>query len=273
MSDTPTISELQLERLALGELPPAEATALRARLTAADQARLAAITTSNAEILAAHPPAAVRREVERRRAAQRRAPRALWLATPLAAAAATALVLWPVDPPIEAPAPEPATQVVTPPRPDPGATRMDPGATRIKGQEPHILVYRQAGDQAVPLTEPAEARAHDRLQLGYVAAGALHGVLVSLDGASVVTLHYPASETASTALQQGGPVPLGSSYELDAAPAFERFILVTADRPIDPASIITATQLLTGQPQPATTPLVLPPELRQRSFLLRKVAP
>ncbi len=266
MSDTPTISELQLERLALGELPPAEATALRARLTAADQARLAAITTSNAEILAAHPPAAVRREVERRRAAQRRAPRALWLATPLAAAAATALVLWPVDPPIEAPAPEPATQVVTPPRPD-------PGATRIKGQEPHILVYRQAGDQAVPLTEPAEARAHDRLQLGYVAAGALHGVLVSLDGASVVTLHYPASETASTALQQGGPVPLGSSYELDAAPAFERFILVTADRPIDPASIITATQLLTGQPQPATTPLVLPPELRQRSFLLRKVAP
>lgn len=266
MSDTPPIPELQLERLALGELPPAEAAALRARLTAADQSRLAAIAASNIEILAAHPPAAVRREVERRRAAQRRAPRVLWLATPLAAAAATALVLWPVDPPIEEPPAEPALAVVTPPRPE-------PGTTRIKGQEPHILVYRQSGDQAVPLQEPAEARAHDRLQLGYVAAGALHGVLVSLDGAGVVTLHYPASETTSTALQQGGPIPLESSYELDAAPAFERFILVTADAPIDPASIITATRLLTRQPQPDSAPLVLPPGLRQRSFLLRKVAP
>lgn len=265
MSDTPPTSELQLERLALGELPPAEAAALRARLSDADHTRLAAIAASNAEILAAHPPAAVRREVERRRAAQRRAPRVLWLATPLAAAAATALVLWPVDPPIDDPPPEPAIEAVAP--------RPDPGTTRIKGQEPHILVYRQDGEQAVPLSEPAEARAHDRLQLGYVAAGALHGVLLSLDGAGVVTLHFPASETSSTALQQGGAVPLDRSYELDAAPAFERFILVTADAPIDPASIITATRLLTRQPQPATAPLVLPPELRQRSFLLRKVAP
>ncbi len=267
MSDTPKLSDLQLERLALGELPAAEATTLRARMSPADQARLAAIATSNAEILAAHPPAAVRAEVLRRRAAAtRRAPRVLWLATPLAAAAATALVLWPGDPPIDEPSPEPAIQHTAP-------VLADPGTTRIKGQEPHLLVFRQEGEQAVPLREPAEARPRDRLQLSYVAAGAPYGVVLSLDGAGVVTLHFPASDTAPTTLQQGGAVALEQSYELDAAPEFERFILVTADAPIHTATIVAAARQLAGAPQAASAPLVLPYELRQRSFLLRKVAP
>lgn len=268
MNDTPKISDLQLERLALGELPAPEAAALRARLSELDHARLAAIATSNLEILAAHPPAAVRAEVERRRAATRSAPRLLWLATPLAAAAATALVLWPADPPIDPaidePLPEPAIQTPSIP---------DPGTTRIKGLEPHLLVFRQEGESAVPLQEPADAQPRDRLQLSYVAAGARFGVVLSLDGAGVVTLHYPASETAATTLQQGGAVPLDRSYELDAAPEFERFVLVTADTPLHTATILAAAKQLAGSPQAATAPLVLPLELRQRSFLLRKVAP
>lgn len=268
MSDTPKVPDLQLERLALGELPPAEAAALRARLDPADHARLTAIASSNAEILAAHPPAAVRAEVERRRAARRSAPRVLWLATPLAAAAATALVLWPTDPSLpealDEPLPEPALQTIP---------IADPGTTRIKGLEPHLLVFRQEGEQAVPLREPAEARPRDRLQLSYVAAGAPFGVVLSLDGAGVVTLHYPASETASTTLQQGGPIPLDSSYELDAAPEFERFFLVTAATPLHTATIVAAAKQLSGSPQAATAALVLPFELHQRSFLLRKVAP
>lgn len=268
MSDTPKLSELQLERLALGELPPAEAASLRARMSDADHARLAAIHSSNAQILADHPPAAVRAEVLRRSAARRSPPRVLWLATPLAAAAATALVLWPADPAIDEPSSEPALSTT-----GSEPVRADPGTTRIKGQEPHLVVFRQEGDLAVPLREPAEARPRDRLQLSYVAAGAPHGVILSLDGAGVVTLHFPADDTAPTTLQQGGAVALERSYELDAAPDFERFILVTADTPLHAATILAAARQLAGAPQAATAPLVLPSELRQRSFLLRKVAP
>jgi hypothetical protein len=210
----------------------------------------------------------VRAEVERRRAATRSAPRLLWLATPLAAAAATALVLWPADPPIDPaidePLPEPAIQTPSIP---------DPGTTRIKGLEPHLLVFRQEGESAVPLQEPAEAHPRDRLQLSYVAAGARTASSSPSTAPASSPSTTPPARPPPTTLQQGGAVPLDRSYELDAAPEFERFILVTADTPLHTATILAAAKQLAGSPQAATAPLVLPLELRQRSFLLRKVAP
>ena len=59
-----------LERLAAGELPEEQALGLRARLDAqGEDERLAALVTSNAEILAALPVARVVPEIERRAAA------------------------------------------------------------------------------------------------------------------------------------------------------------------------------------------------------------
>lgn len=258
---------LPLERLALGDLQARERAALESRVGGDIEARLAAIAASNAEILREHPPARVRAEVERRLAttrARRSAP-ALWLAAPLAAAAVAALVLWP-DPTIELDAlvasAEPAIIVAG-----------DPGDTRAKGIEPHLVVHRQEGERTVPLVPGAEARARDLLQISYVAAGAAHGVMLSIDGGGVVTLHHPLRVDVSTALLQTGAVPLPQSYELDAAPDFERFILVTADTPLDPAQVLAAARRLAGGPGAASAPLPLPPGLRQRSFLLRKIAP
>lgn len=250
-------SELPLERLALGELSPAEQAALKRRLGDLEP-RLAALQASNAEILAAHPPARVRAELERRLTPRPR-PRVIWLALPLAAAAVAAVMLWP-DPVVEAPLV--ASRVVA-----------DPGETRIKGQAPHLVLHRQEGDRTVQLAEPAQARAHDRLQVSYVAAGASHGVVLSIDGDGVVTLHHPAGPDATTSLQQTGAVALPQSYELDAAPGFERFVFVTAATPLDPARVLAAAQLLATSPAARSAPLALPATWQQHSFLLSKVAP
>ena len=265
MSEDRKLPELQREQLALGELAPAQRDALLQRPGTEDE--LAALRASNAEILAAHPPAVVMAEV-RRRAARHRARRSvpartLWLVPAFAAAAAAAFVLWPGD---EVPGPKDSL-IASHVRP------QDPGETRIKGLEPHLLVHRQEGERTVLLAEPALARAHDRLQLSYVAAGAAHGVVLSIDGGGVVTLHAPASAGGSTVLQQDGAIALPRSYELDAAPGFERFLFVTADEALDVARIEQAARALAGTADAASAPLELPQTWRQRSFLVRKVTP
>jgi hypothetical protein len=263
MSEERDIPELQREQLALGELSAARREALLQRPDT--EARLAALRASNAEILAAHPPAVVIAELRRRAArhrADRRVPaRALWLVPTFAAAAVAAFVMWPAE---DVPRDSLIASRVRPP---------EPGETRIKGLEPHLLVHRQEGERAVLLAEQARARAHDRLQLSVVAAGARHGVVLSIDGNGVVTLHAPGSAAEPTALQQDGAVALPRSYELDAAPGFERFILVTADEPLDVTRIEQAARAVAGAADAASKPLALPEGWRQRSFLVEKVTP
>lgn len=260
MNDERKPPELHLEQLALGELPEPQRTALLQRPDT--DARLSALSEDNAQILAAHPPALVAAALRRRRDRRPAPARTLWLAAPtLAAAAVAAFVLWPAE---DVPKDSLVASRVRPP---------DPGETRIKGLEPHLLVHRQEGERTVPLAEPAQARAHDRLQLSYVAAGAAHGVVLSIDGSGVVTLHAPTGVDGSTALVQDGAVTLPQSYELDAAPGFERFIFITAPGPIDVARVESAAQALARSPDAALAPLPLPPDHAQRSFLIRKVAP
>ena len=259
MSETPKPSSLQLEQLAAGE-----------RDGVADAEALAALRASNAEILAAYPPQQVATEVRRRLALRRVAAsssrpqrRVLWLGLPtLAAAAVVLVVVWPGPP--DAVTPEPPVLRDTSP-----ATTGD----RVKGLAPHLRIHRQAGDSAELLRAPARALAGDVLQVSYVAAGASDGVVVSLDGAGAVTLHHPTSTAGSTALQQDGAIRLGRAYELDDAPAFERFVFVTANAPIDPRQVVAAAEALMRQPDPASGRLALPERWAQSSFLIKKVAP
>ncbi len=93
-------------------------------------------------------------------------------------------------------------------------------------------MYRQVGDRAERLAPDAPARAGDVLQLRYDASGQRYGMIASLDGAGVVTLHFPAAEDAATAVA-AKPTTLPQAYALDDAPRFERFFFLTADEPID----------------------------------------
>jgi hypothetical protein len=77
------------------------------------------------------------------------------------------------------------------------------------------------------------------LQVSYVALGRPYGVIFSIDGAGVVTLHHPTSAEGEQALVDlDGAVPLPSAYELDDAPRFEKFFFVTALHPLDVTAIL-----------------------------------
>jgi hypothetical protein len=227
-----------LERIAAGDLPPERAEALRRRLEAEEGGgeRLAGLASSNAEILAAHPPAEMARAIRGRAAAE--------TAKGAAAGAAPARSFWVVGAPALAFATAIAAVFFLPPARPGGSVATAPivatGGTddgdRIKGLEPRLRIYRKVGKlgKKVELLEDgAAARPGDELQLAYVAAGRRYGAVLSLDGAGRVTFHLPVGGGAPAAvpLRAQGEVSLPASYQLDAAPRFERFLFVTSDTP------------------------------------------
>ncbi len=239
-----------VERLHAGDLPPGEAEAVRARLEAeGGLGRLAALDADDAAFAAAHPPGPALGEIRRRagllgpsRAAARR--RLLVPALAAAAAAVVAVVLLPRQPELD---------------------------VRLKGLAPHLEVYRQRpGGEPEALAAGAAVRAGDVLQLSYVAASAAYGVVVSVDGRGAVTLHLPEGGGRAVALRRGGAVALAHSYQLDDAPGFERFFLVTGRAPFDASAVVEAARRIAALGAAETAPLDLPAELAQQAVLLRK---
>lgn len=248
-----------LERVVLDEVPPELADEVRQILdeNPAERARLAELERSNAEILSELPPARVAAEVARRagspgglalmfsvirpggpRLNARR--RVLALSSSLAVAAGVVLVAVAVG------------RQVGPSEPVAGGGDTGHGQTRevttAKG-DPRLILHRKGEGEAPELPREAVVGAGDRIQVKYVTGGRRHGAILSIDGRGVVTLHFPADERGSTLLRQDGPVPLDHSYELDDAPAFERFVFVTSDEPIRVADVLASARSLAGDPQ------------------------
>jgi hypothetical protein len=149
--------------------------------------------------------------------------------------------------------------------------------SRIKGTEtidvskPHILVHRKANDTVELLESGDKASAGDLLQIAYVSAGAPYGVIFSIDGRGVITLHYPESEETEPILDQNKKILLSSSYELDDAPDFERFFFITSKSKIDVKTILNSAKVLAKQPKTSdTAELDLPDLLSQYSLLINK---
>jgi len=276
-----------LERVAVGEVPPDRADEVREILERDpdERARLAELERSSAEILAALPPAAVAAEVARRAAAGARAElpglpvngrthdrmrrRALVYSSSFAVAAGAVLVAVVVG-----------RQVGWSGRsvPEDGAGDGEVSSdgaegTRAKGA-PRLLLHRKRGDKVERLDASHDrARAGDRIQISYSAGDALHGVILSIDGAGAVTLHFPAVATSSTLLVRSGVASLGHSYELDDAPGYERFLFVTSPQPIDVAAVVARAEVLARDPQHAARdPLSLPSGHSQLWYTLRKEA-
>lgn len=282
MTDTqPPIPDWMLERYALGELPPDQSEAIRARLQAEAEAvragltprgdlstRLDTLQASDTAILEAMPPRQVAAEVRRRQHLRRahadQASRSnsgrrwvLGVLGPLAAAAIALVVVLPM--------------LNNDPRQPGDQEFID---TTAKGLDTRLLVYRQVGPQdAEELKEGTPARAGDRLQLAYIAGGKQHGVIVSIDGRGAVTLHHPAEPGGSTELSVDGERMLGFSGELDDAPRYERYFMVTSETPIDVQSVIDAAARLASTGQADQRDLPLPPQLEQLSVRISKEAP
>jgi hypothetical protein len=142
---------------------------------------------------------------------------------------------------------------------------------RLKGSGPALIVYRKTAAGSEALAPGQIAREGDLLRIGYRAAGHRFGVIVSVDGRGVVTQHFPASGGDAAELGAEGTVLLDSSYELDDAPAWERFYLVASGAPFAVATVKAAAAALEESPGAARPPeLRLPPGLAQVVFELRK---
>ncbi|HEY5952035.1 MAG TPA: hypothetical protein VIV40_41345 [Kofleriaceae bacterium] len=260
-----TLPDWLVERAALDEVAPVS----RDRVDRADPRelaeRIAAVRADNLAELEAHPAGPALAIIERRAAAEsnrlvarRRRQRLGWLGVlSTAAAAAVVLVLVIHRPATEQPAGETGSS-------------FDDGE-RVKGTA-RLLAFRQVGDRAERLEQDALVQAGDLIQLRYNAGGQRYGMIASVDGAGVVTLHFPFSDKLppeATALA-AKPTALPHAYELDAAPSFERFFFITADAPIDVQHSLAALRSFAARADSATASLELVAGVHQWSLRLRK---
>lgn len=107
---------------------------------------------------------------------------------------------------------------------------------RLKGAAksivPALTLYRQEGKEAEKLANGAKAEEGDVIQITYNAGQRKYGFIFSVDGNGNVTQHFPEEGWESAELsKESTEVPLDFSYELDDAPDFECFILVTSNKP------------------------------------------
>ncbi|MBX7101439.1 MAG: hypothetical protein K1X89_27235 [Myxococcaceae bacterium] len=239
-----TTPQWLVERIHLEALPPDELSRARAALLAepGGAERLAALAADDAAALGRLTPARVAKEV---RARHRPAPRAAIFAVPAVVAAALAVAVV---------APRVAGHEV---------------AERLKGSAPELLAHRQRGGTVERLREGAVVAAGDVVQLSYVAAGQRFEVVLSVDALGAVTLHWPEQEGPAPELLGSGAHPLPRAFALDDAPGFERFFLVTGDRPFDADVALRAARALRDAERGR---LDLPAGLSQQSLLLRKEA-
>ncbi len=119
-----------------------------------------------------------------------------------------------------------------------------PEITRIKGDKAGLYIYRKINNNVELLKNGSHAAERDLLQIAYMSADDPYGVIISIDGRGTVTLHYPEKNGLSTRLEQKKKTLLPKSYELDDAPLFERFFLITGKEELNVPSIIGAAKSL-----------------------------
>ena len=119
------------------------------------------------------------------------------------------------------------------------ATNPDAADTvRVKGnadtkafenRNPKINLYRLDGDTITTLKNGASAKSGDVIQITYNAGNKDYGVIFSVDGNGNITRHFPEDSWKAEPLHHNyNETPLDFSYELDNAPDFECFIMVTS---------------------------------------------
>ena len=214
--ETVPVPDLYLERYRLGELPKDERGRIEQLLELDPElrGRLDALKESEGELARRYPAPdladRIRGRLRQATAAERTQvsePRTWGWLVPAVAAAALLLVVGPT--------------LIWPPSPTDDIL--------IKGADAELVVFRKTPSGSERLESGASALPGDLIRVGYRAAGHAFGVIVSTDGRGSVTQHLPRSGGQAAALEAGATVLLDFSYELDDAPRWERFYLITGD--------------------------------------------
>ena len=142
----------------------------------------------------------------------------------------------------------------------------------VKGLSPFLVIYRQGETAPERLQNLSYVHAGDVLQLGYVPAGYKYGVIFSCDGNKTITVHYPESENRTLLSENQGEVLLKNSYILDNAPLFEHFFFIASHEPITVSEVLNAGKkyLSGGDIGKKNSLLDLPSSFKQFSLVLQK---
>lgn len=260
-----TIPDWKLERFLLGELSSEEMRAIESRMASDPdlRRRLEILEASNAEILNEHPPREMTKAILNRARPAGSTPartgttyrRALVSAMALGTAAFIFLLVKPAG--FDREGGVPVSEV--------------PDIIRLKGMEPGLFVFKKTAGEPLLLLDGAGTRAGDVLQLAYVSTERPYGIILSIDGRGVVTLHHPPNEAASQKLELNRRVFLENAYQLDDAPLFERFFFVSSASPLDVRAVRAAAERLAADPARAERDgLALDPKALQISFTVKK---
>lgn len=269
------IPDWVLERFLLRELPGVKMQEIEQQLAADPglQRQVANLQHSNAEILAKNPSESIVQEIYQRLDQEhdkrniglkprRVLLRRLIFATPALALAVILMIIY-------LPGDKDRSQISLG-RPGQDTTRVK-GTQGVDLSKTHMLLFRKENDTVAELHSGDMAGNGDLVQLAYVAAEEKYGMIFSIDGNGVVTLHFPNTKYESTQLEREKKINLPNAYELDAAPEFERFFFVTSDSSINVGEILSQAELLAQEPSRAQTELLeLGLVLQQSSILLVK---
>lgn len=145
----------------------------------------------------------------------------------------------------------------------------DPHSTRLKGLGNHLELWQKTGDSVALLLEGARLKAGDVVQVRYRLVDTCYAAIVSLDGNGKWTTHFPESGPQAPRLAGGPAVILPYSYELDSAPRYEVFWLITSSKPFRVDSII---QVQPKNHEPLPTKLLLGKSFGQERLAILKGA-
>ena len=213
---TSRITEFELERFLLAELPNDDRDRVE-RLIAVDAqaaARLESLRRSSRDILESHDRVSMVRAIRARK--QQVSPPRPWRGSPMKVGllAAACLVVALAAPLILR-------------RSVPGAGATPPEETLVKGAPSSLQIFRKTSTGSEPLHTGSLTSAGDLIRLGYQAVAARYGAIISIDGRGHLTRHWPRGGDMAESLKGPGLVLLDQAFELDDAPRFERFYLVT----------------------------------------------
>ena len=251
------IPDVVLERYRLKELPPDEAARLEDRIRHDEplRRRLEALDRSDEDIRRSGVLDRLSERVPHSQPVRRRLDSFGAVPAALAALAVVALIA-----------------VLSIEAPTPGGTNAADSSDRIKGLTPSLAVYRRTAEGSETLADGAVARPGDLLRIGYRAAGKRYGAILSIDGRGAVTIHLPPQADRAAALKGDATVLLDQAYELDDAPAWERFYFVTADAPFAVAPVVDAVRAAAADHRRPPPPIALPHGLDQFTFSIQKEA-
>lgn len=112
-----------------------------------------------------------------------------------------------------------------------GAKNIENLENSRQNQKTEIRLYKKTDDGVQLLANGDSAKSGDIIQITYAPGKNNYGVIFSVDGNGNITRHFPEKSWKSERLShEKTEIPLDFSYELDNAPSFECFVMVSSEK-------------------------------------------